>query len=100
MQSAGPGIQSDAFGGAGIGGEFLFKRCHFRAEHELTTFQHSGDGGMFQIIIDPSKCKGCAECVEVCHALGYDALHMLDKVAEEAAEIPLLRRTLRQVLEA
>src|SRR3981189_369130 len=22
-----------------------------------------GDGGMFQIIIDPSKCKGCAECV-------------------------------------
>jgi len=25
-----------------------------------------GDGGMFQIIIDPSKCKGCAECVTVC----------------------------------
>jgi pyruvate/2-oxoacid:ferredoxin oxidoreductase beta subunit/NAD-dependent dihydropyrimidine dehydrogenase PreA subunit len=23
-------------------------------------------GGMFQIIIDPSKCKGCAECVTVC----------------------------------
>ena len=30
-----------------------------------------GVGGMFQIIIDPSKCKGCAECVTVCddHAL-------------------------------
>src|SRR5206468_868913 len=27
-----------------------------------------GDGGMFQIIIDPSKCKGCAECVTVCDA--------------------------------
>jgi pyruvate/2-oxoacid:ferredoxin oxidoreductase beta subunit/NAD-dependent dihydropyrimidine dehydrogenase PreA subunit len=26
----------------------------------------SGEGGMFQIIIDPSKCKGCAECVTVC----------------------------------
>ena len=24
------------------------------------------EGGMFQIIIDPSKCKGCAECVTVC----------------------------------
>ena len=25
----------------------------------------AGAGGMFQIIIDPSKCKGCAECVTV-----------------------------------
>src|SRR5205814_9630682 len=25
-----------------------------------------GDGGMFQIIIDPSKCKGCAERVTAC----------------------------------
>src|SRR5262245_41009085 len=25
-----------------------------------------GVGGMFNIIIDPSKCKGCAECVTVC----------------------------------
>jgi pyruvate ferredoxin oxidoreductase beta subunit len=23
-------------------------------------------GGLFQIIIDPSKCKGCAECVTIC----------------------------------
>ncbi len=29
------------------------------------------EGGVFSIIIDPSKCKGCAECVTVCddHAL-------------------------------
>src|SRR3970282_1631401 len=29
------------------------------------------EGGRFAIIIDPSKCKGCAECVTVCddHAL-------------------------------
>ncbi len=33
----------------------------------------------FGIFIDPIHCKGCAECVEVCHALGYDALHMIDK---------------------
>src|SRR6516162_9134274 len=35
-----------------------------------------GDGGMFNIIIDPSKCKGCAECVTVCDDL---ALKMIEK---------------------
>jgi len=35
-----------------------------------------GVGGMFQIIIDPSKCKGCAECVTVCDD---DALKMIQK---------------------
>jgi pyruvate ferredoxin oxidoreductase beta subunit len=38
-----------------------------------------GDGGMFQIIIDPSKCKGCAECVTVCDD---DALKMINKTDE------------------
>lgn len=37
------------------------------------------DGGMFQIIIDPSKCKGCAECVTVCDD---DALKMIQKTDE------------------
>ncbi len=35
-----------------------------------------GEGGKFAIIIDPSKCKGCAECVTVC---GDDALKMIQK---------------------
>ena len=34
------------------------------------------DGGRFSIIIDPSKCKGCAECVTVCDDL---ALKMIPK---------------------
>lgn len=38
-----------------------------------------GDGGMFNIIIDPSKCKGCAECVTVCDDL---ALKMINKTEE------------------
>jgi pyruvate ferredoxin oxidoreductase beta subunit len=38
-----------------------------------------GVGGMFQIIIDPSKCKGCAECVTVCDD---DALKMVPKTDE------------------
>ena len=33
----------------------------------------------FGIFVDPAHCKGCAECVEVCAALGHDALAMVDK---------------------
>jgi pyruvate/2-oxoacid:ferredoxin oxidoreductase beta subunit/Pyruvate/2-oxoacid:ferredoxin oxidoreductase delta subunit len=33
----------------------------------------------FGLFIDPIHCKGCAECVDVCTALGHDALIMLDK---------------------
>jgi len=36
-------------------------------------------GGMFNIIIDPSKCKGCAECVTVCDD---NALKMVAKTDE------------------
>ena len=36
-------------------------------------------GGMFNIIIDPSKCKGCAECVTICDDL---ALKMIPKTDE------------------
>ncbi len=51
-----------------------------------------GVGGMFQIIIDPSKCKGCAECVTVCDD---DALKMIaktdDVMTTVAQEPPLLQ---------
>ncbi len=39
--------------------------------------------GQFGIFVDPGHCKGCSECVEVCSALGHDALFMTDKVLEE-----------------
>jgi len=38
-----------------------------------------GEGGMFLIMIDPSKCKGCAECVTVCDD---DALKMIPKTEQ------------------
>jgi len=38
-----------------------------------------GSGGKFGIFIDPTKCKGCAECVTVCADLGYNALKMIEK---------------------
>ncbi|HLJ95244.1 MAG TPA: thiamine pyrophosphate-dependent enzyme [Gemmataceae bacterium] len=40
-------------------------------------------GGMFNIMIDPSKCKGCAECVTVCDD---DALKMITKTDEVMVE--------------
>src|SRR6187200_1441153 len=40
-------------------------------------------GGRFAIIIDPSKCKGCAECVTVCDD---NALKMMPKTDEMMIE--------------
>jgi pyruvate/2-oxoacid:ferredoxin oxidoreductase beta subunit len=34
---------------------------------------------LFGIFIDPTKCKGCAECVQVCDELDYHALKMVPK---------------------
>ncbi len=51
----------------------------------------------FGIFVDPVHCKGCAECVEVCHALGYDALHMQTKVAEEPSGESTLDRYARDM---
>jgi pyruvate/2-oxoacid:ferredoxin oxidoreductase beta subunit/Pyruvate/2-oxoacid:ferredoxin oxidoreductase delta subunit len=33
----------------------------------------------FGIFVDPTNCKGCAECVEVCTFAGHDALRMVEK---------------------
>jgi pyruvate/2-oxoacid:ferredoxin oxidoreductase beta subunit/Pyruvate/2-oxoacid:ferredoxin oxidoreductase delta subunit len=43
------------------------------------------DRGAFGLFVDPVHCKGCGECVDVCGALGHDALLMIDKVDEEPA---------------
>src|SRR6516225_1050141 len=57
-------------------------RAMYRAQWSKTKKYYDGPkkkgqpGGMFQIIIDPSKCKGCAECVTVCDD---DALKMIAK---------------------
>ena len=37
------------------------------------------EGALFGIFIDPTKCKGCAECVQVCDELDYHALKMAPK---------------------
>ena len=53
--------------------------------------------GQFGIFVDPVHCKGCSECVEVCAALGHDALIMVDKVAEEPSGESTLERYDRDI---
>ena len=47
--------------------------------------------GMFGIFIDPTKCKGCAECVEACEDLGYNALKMIEK---EDTTVPIYQKSI------
>jgi pyruvate/2-oxoacid:ferredoxin oxidoreductase beta subunit/NAD-dependent dihydropyrimidine dehydrogenase PreA subunit len=60
----------------------LEERAMFEVQWSKTRKYYEGpkkkglDGGRFAIIIDPSKCKGCAECVTVCDDL---ALKMIPK---------------------
>jgi pyruvate/2-oxoacid:ferredoxin oxidoreductase beta subunit/Pyruvate/2-oxoacid:ferredoxin oxidoreductase delta subunit len=55
------------------------------------------DRGAFGIFVDPVHCKGCAECVEVCAALGHDALVMIDKLDDEGAGEGTLDRFARDI---
>ncbi len=48
------------------------------------TYQKKGQkGGLFGIFVDPTKCKGCAECVTACGE--HDALSMIRKDDKELA---------------
>jgi pyruvate/2-oxoacid:ferredoxin oxidoreductase beta subunit/NAD-dependent dihydropyrimidine dehydrogenase PreA subunit len=52
------------------------------------------EGGRFAIIIDPSKCKGCAECVTVCDDL---ALKMITKTEPVIENIRKAHRRFKEV---
>ncbi len=52
------------------------------------------DGGKFSIMIDPTKCKGCAECVTVC---GDEALEMIPKSDKTMDEIRRSHRMFKNV---
>ncbi|MCA9121331.1 MAG: 4Fe-4S binding protein [Planctomycetales bacterium] len=53
----------------------------------------TGEGGKFSIIIDPSKCKGCAECVTVCDD---DALKMIQKTDDLMTDISKVHRMFKE----
>ena len=52
-----------------------------------------GEGGLFSIMIDPSKCKGCAECVTVCDDL---ALKMIPKTEQVMTHVRKSHRWFKQ----
>ena len=52
------------------------------------------EGGRFAIIIDPSKCKGCAECVAVCDDL---ALEMIPKSEQVMTDIRKGHRFFKEI---
>jgi len=41
------------------------------------------EGGRFAILIDPSKCKGCAECVTVCDDLALEMIPKSEKTMDD-----------------
>lgn len=74
------------------------KLGHFADEEDRTMFEsqwsrprkyYDGpkkkgkEGGRFAIIIDPSKCKGCAECVKVCDDLALEMIPKTEPVMEQ-----------------
>ena len=60
-------------------------RTHFAptAKYGDVPAKAGAERGAFGLFVDAVHCKGCAECVEVCSALGHDALIMIDKVEVE-----------------
>jgi pyruvate ferredoxin oxidoreductase beta subunit len=74
-------------------------RSHFAqtTKYADVPARHGLEPATFGIFVDPVHCKGCAECVEVCHALGYDALTMVDKQPVEASGESTLDRYARDM---
>ncbi len=68
-------------------------RAKFEAQWSKTRKYYDGpkkkgkEGGRFAIIIDPSKCKGCAECVTVCDDLALKMVPKTDKVMEDIRKV-------------
>jgi len=55
-----------------------------RKFHSAKAGETPGIVGLFGIFVDPTKCKGCGECVEVCGE--HEALRMIPKTEETLAE--------------
>ena len=79
----------EALAGIQDTGEREWVRSHWaRTRKYYDVPAKKGDeGALFGIFIDPTKCKGCAECVEVCDALEYHALKMAPKRRQDAAAL-------------
>ena len=59
--------------------------------------RHGEMAAAFGLFVDPARCQGCGECVEICAALGHDALVRIDKVADEGTGESTLERHQRDL---
>lgn len=53
------------------------------------------EGGMFFLITDPTKCKGCGECVAACGS--HDALRMIPKTEHNLPQYRAATRAFREL---
>ena len=60
--------------------ERLEKRFAETTKYYSAIEKKGEEGGLFGLFVDPTKCKGCAECVEVCGI--HEALSMVHKTPE------------------
>jgi len=60
--------------------ESLAKQWTITTKYHTVLEKKGVGGGKFGIFIDPTKCKGCAECVDACG--DHDALRMVRKTPE------------------
>jgi pyruvate ferredoxin oxidoreductase beta subunit len=74
-------------------------RAHFTATAKYSDVpaRRGLEPADFGLFIDPIHCKGCAECVEVCHALGHDALRMVVKEPATVDAISTVERYRRDL---
>lgn len=63
-------------------GDFNFALT--RPYYELNEKKEPNSGGLFSITINPTTCKGCMECVNVCHD---DALRIVTQTEESVASL-------------
>ena len=61
-----------------------FKFALTRPYFDVLEKKQSGSGGLFSITINPTTCKGCMECVEVCHD---DALRAVTQTEQSIARL-------------
>jgi len=80
-----------------VAGESI--RAHFvhTQKYAEVPAKHGLEPAAFGIFVEPLHCKGCAECVEVCAALGHDALFMTNKVDQDETGETALDRAERDM---
>ncbi len=69
-----------------VGDHFVETTKYYKA------YERKGQkGGLFSIVVDPTKCKGCGVCVAACGE--HHALHMVEKQQGDKDLVPLYQKT-------